>query len=96
MISSIIRNTAEFGRWGGEEFIIILPNTKLEDAIVLAEKLRTRIEKIDINEIEGVTASFGVTSFCGNEAMDLLISRADKCMYKAKIEGRNRVNYQME
>lgn len=82
-------------RWGGEEFILFLPETPFEQALVFAERLRESIEHLDIvfdHTIIHITASFGVT-YRANEdlLLDNLISKSDKLLYRAKAEGRNRV-----
>jgi len=87
-----IRKTDIFGRWGGEEFIIILPFTNLENALILAEKLRKKIEEHDFDGIN-ITISFGVTELKIDDNADTLINRADEALYKAKNKGRNRVCY---
>lgn len=81
-------------RWGGEEFIIFLPETSISAAIGVAEKLREIIENKSI-ETEGstlnITVSFGVTSFNSKEGFAKSYSRADEALYLAKQKGRNRV-----
>jgi diguanylate cyclase (GGDEF)-like protein len=79
------------GRWGGEEFLILLPETTLENAEKLAEKLRREIEATDFGIPESVTCSFGVTSYLHTEKIDHVIARADRNLYRAKLEGKNRV-----
>ena len=81
-------------RWGGEEFLIILTNTDLAAASMVACTLRDRIEKkhfaFDGNPIL-VTVSAGVAAYRANETRESFISRADALLYQAKNEGRNRV-----
>jgi len=91
LVSLNIRTSDIFARWGGEEFVIILPETSLLDAVILAEKLRGVIEKYNFNTPKQITCSFGVTSFYGKETEDDVLKRADKYLYKAKELGRNRV-----
>lgn len=79
------------GRWGGEEFLILLPETTEENAEKLAEKLRREIEATDFGIPEAVTCSFGVTNYLHPEKIDLVIARADRNLYRAKLEGKNRV-----
>ena len=88
-----LRNTDIFARWGGEEFIILLPNTDLKGAKSVAEKLRRAIERLYIPELKGrkITASFGVTQVYNDELLAEAIHRADTALYKAKNEGRNQV-----
>ncbi len=92
-LTGTLRQTDLCGRFGGEEFIVLLPNTDLENAIKIAEKLRANLENMELSADEGaplsITASFGVIS--GDENLDALVSRADHAMYQAKQSGRNRV-----
>ncbi len=86
-----VRASDVAGRWGGEEFMVICPETPLEGAAVIAEKLRRAIADHGFPVIGHMTASFGVAASCpGNHAEDLF-ARADKALYRAKDEGRNRV-----
>ena len=83
-------------RYGGEEFGVVLPNTPLNGAIMLAESIRAIIEaqapkNDDGSEIDKVTISFGVAQFVPGEDVSLLIDRADACLYASKEAGRNRV-----
>ncbi len=91
LVSENIRGQDIFARWGGEEFMIVVPNTALENAFVLAEKLRGLIEELKVADNVKFTASFGVTEFGGNEDADSLTNRADEALYRAKKEGRNKV-----
>ena len=91
LISSSIRSTDFFGRWGGEEFLIALPQTEMHDAIKIAEKIRIIIEDYDHPIVQRVTASFGVTEWIPSEEKELLYKRVDELMYMAKRSGRNTV-----
>ena len=88
-----LRKSDIFARWGGEEFVIILPHTDLSGAKVVAEKLRAAVESLNIPELKGkkVTASFGVTLLREGETLENGIFRADVALYKAKKLGKNRV-----
>lgn len=90
LVSKRIRESDIFGRWGGEEFVIILAQTALNDAIVLAEKLRTMVESHRF-ENGRVTCSFGVAQMIDDDTEETLIHRADAMLYVAKESGRNRV-----
>lgn len=89
------------GRYGGEEFAILLPFTKLEEAKMVAERLRKAVEnkKIDISKINtessekniSVTISLGVAEYSKENSEETLLQNADKALYKAKESGRNRV-----
>ncbi len=78
------------GRWGGEEFLVIIPGMARPDAVALAEHLR---EQVSISPIAGleVTASFGVASVRRDDDIDELFARADERLYEAKNAGRNLV-----
>jgi diguanylate cyclase (GGDEF)-like protein len=91
LISSRIRKTDIIGRWGGEEFFIICPETELESAVQMAETIRFMIEAKEIKQSESITASFGVSSYLANDTYATIISRADTALYEAKKTGRNRV-----
>jgi diguanylate cyclase (GGDEF)-like protein/PAS domain S-box-containing protein len=88
-----IRETDIFGRWGGEEFIIVAPDTVVENAYILAEQLRQKISEMNISNVGKVTVSFGVTSYCSGDTVNTIVNRTDDMMYKAKDEGRNCVRY---
>jgi diguanylate cyclase (GGDEF)-like protein len=92
LIISVLRRSDVCCRWGGEEFVILLPDTGLEEASGVAEKLRAAIASFPAPLPDAdvpVTASFGVAE--GNDDLERLIDRADSALYRAKREGRNRV-----
>jgi diguanylate cyclase (GGDEF)-like protein len=81
-------------RWGGEEFLLMLPDTDLEEAVRVADKIRKAVAERPVAGEEckvAVTISFGVARFDGHESLGELVRRADDAMYRAKSEGRNRV-----
>ncbi|MEA3374363.1 MAG: diguanylate cyclase [Campylobacterota bacterium] len=78
-------------RWGGEEFIILLPHSDIEQAEVKAEMLRSSIEAYTQEDIPHFTISLGVTKFHTNESAEDLLNRVDRAMYEAKEGGRNKV-----
>ncbi|MGC9527387.1 MAG: transporter substrate-binding domain-containing diguanylate cyclase [Limnospira sp.] len=87
-----LRNTDILGRWGGEEFIIIAPNTNLSQATALAEALRQQLSNHEFTTVDHQTASFGVAEFnSSNYSISHLISQVDEALYKAKETGRNSV-----
>ncbi len=90
-ISANIRNTDLFARWGGEEFVLLLPETDLENAKLLCEKLRRKVEMIECDEAERITSSFGVTQLHKEDTLKTALDRADHALYEAKKAGRNRV-----
>ncbi|NYT25485.1 GGDEF domain-containing protein [Alcaligenaceae bacterium] len=91
ILTADTRITDTVGRWGGEEFMIIVPNSGLGNAARLAEKLRSGIEAHDFPTVGKMTASFGVTGFAPEDDVVTMISRADMTLYAAKRAGRNRV-----
>jgi diguanylate cyclase (GGDEF)-like protein len=81
-------------RWGGEEFVLLLPETTLAAAMATCERLREAVAAIDFSDIDAelhITASFGVAEAAGVEDHDRLLHRADEALYRAKANGRNRV-----
>jgi diguanylate cyclase len=87
------RSTDIFGRYGGEEFVILLPDTMLEGALIHAENVRRRVEKMvfpDISRELHVTISIGVAEFRQMENIEATFQRADEALYRAKNGGRNR------
>ena len=90
IISENLRNSDIFGRYGGEEFLIICTKTSENNAFILAEKLRTKIENYKFPHVEQKTISLGITSFEKNDSIKSLFKKADLALYKAKHTGRNK------
>ena len=90
-ISSRLRATDVLARWGGDEFFIILPETNLKNATILAEELRQILSNQQIGEIKGIKASFGVAEYCEEDCVDRIMKRVDNLMYKSKNNGGNSV-----
>lgn len=86
-----IREIDIFARFGGEEFMILTPETDLHGAAVMAEKLRQEIEENAFSHGETLTCSFGVSMYKSNDKPDDMIKRVDDRLYKAKNNGRNQV-----
>ena len=84
-----IRKPDVFIRWGGEEFTILLPQTNLEGAIVVANKLRVLLENLEHPHVGRVTASFAVAERINGETFENWFQRLDSALYKAKDSGRN-------
>ena len=91
ILMATTRETDIVGRWGGEEFILICPETGLEEARTLAEGLRREIAATHFPGIGRLTASFGVADYEAEAGPGLLVGRADEAMYLAKHSGRNQV-----
>ncbi|WP_169357064.1 GGDEF domain-containing protein [Thermodesulfobacterium hveragerdense] len=83
------------GRWGGEEFIVVLPETDLKNAVWVAEKLRKAVEdlEIGIHRLK-ITISLGVSEYKLEEEISNLIKRADSALYLAKRSGKNCVKFE--
>ncbi|MTI65844.1 MAG: diguanylate cyclase [Firmicutes bacterium] len=91
---NIIRKVDSFGRFGGEEFIIILPETDSDSAFNIAERIRNKISNMEINNEEEkifITISIGVSTLKDETKINDLINKADKALYDAKNNGRNQV-----
>ena len=91
LVKKHLRQSDTFGRWGGEEFLIIAPHTNAQEAYALAEKLRKIIESHTFSSVEHITVSFGVTECKKEHTLDADILTSDKALYRSKQEGRNRV-----
>ncbi len=84
-----IRKTDTIGRWGGEEFLIICPETELDGAVRLAEKLRMAFAAHEFMIVGSVTCSIGVTEYEEHSTESVMMRAADQALYQAKREGRN-------
>ncbi|MBU1233587.1 MAG: GGDEF domain-containing protein, partial [Proteobacteria bacterium] len=94
----VLRDSDIFGRWGGEEFIAFLPETNIHESSMIAERLRSKLSRIEVSDRKGrlvtITVSIGlrvVTSGETDVLVDEVIREADDALYMAKKEGRNRV-----
>jgi two-component system cell cycle response regulator len=96
----IINNSDWAGRYGGEEFIIVLNNTDLKNAYIITEKIRKQLENTTLNYDDiniNITASFGIYSISDYDInITELLSKVDKNLYKAKASGRNRIIMSLE
>ncbi len=93
-VQNQVRPDDTFGRYGGEEFLLMLPDTLAPGAAVLADRVRLAIEQMRCAELGPsivMTVSIGVAEFCPGEAVSAAIGRADEALYLAKSAGRNRV-----
>ncbi|PHQ65852.1 MAG: diguanylate cyclase response regulator [Sulfurimonas sp.] len=91
LIKKSIRDSDIFARWGGEEFVLLLPHVSLEKAEEIANYLRAKIEDDKFPEVASITCSFGVACYKDGDTIDSIIKRADSALYDAKNAGRNRV-----
>jgi diguanylate cyclase (GGDEF)-like protein len=88
-----IRTVDTFIRWGGEEFIILLPYTDKKESMELADRLKTSLAKTSFEHGISITCSVGVTVLNDDDNYKSFVDRADKAQYKSKNEGKNRVTY---
>ena len=92
-IQGLIRESDFVGRWGGEEFLIIIEKSTDEDAFNLCEKIRVSIENYFTKQKRAMTVSIGLTKYIRNEDKDILFKRVDDSLYKSKENGRNQTNF---
>jgi len=91
LMKNNMRNVDLVARLGGEEFIIVMPQTALNEAKEKAERLRVETEQLHFDSMQrGVTASFGVTEFGSSDDAEAVLKRVDEAIYVSKHEGRNR------
>jgi diguanylate cyclase (GGDEF)-like protein len=91
IVSVHLRNTDLLARWGGEEFVILAPGSDTEMARQAAEKLAAVIQRTVFDEVGAITCSFGIAQYAAGDSAATLIARADNALYRAKMNGRNRV-----
>ena len=90
-VQNTIRDEDAIGRWGGEEFLILVGNVSSEQATALAERIRGIVELVPFQIVGTITVSFGVTSARKDDTRKTLFARVDKALYEAKKTGRNKV-----
>lgn len=93
-IGANLREADTFGRWGGEEFLLLLPDTPLTGAATTAERARRQFETLTFDDLEPdlkITVSIGVAEWTRGETLDGIVARADEALYRAKFSGRNRL-----
>ena len=90
---AMIRAVDYLGRFGGEEFLLILVQASLPEALPVVDRIRTRLERFSFGDVDPelkITVSIGVTQYCPNEKLEEALRRVDNALYKAKSKGRNR------
>lgn len=90
-LTQSVRKIDKVGRWGGEEFIIILAETNLDQAVNVAETLQNVIAQFDFTTAKNITGSFGIAEFKDDDTPETIINRADKGLYQAKDNGRDQI-----
>ncbi|MCR5717184.1 MAG: GGDEF domain-containing protein [Lachnospiraceae bacterium] len=91
LIKELLKDGHAFGRWGGEEFIYLLPHTTKEDLFAFAESIRKCIDDICFVTVQHLTISLGTTLALPDDTREQLVKRADEAVYEAKQTGRNKV-----
>lgn len=90
-VNDIIRKEDIFARWGGDEFILLLPQTGIEGASLLSERIRKNIEQDELIKLHGVTISVGCSEWVYKEYLESWFKRTDKALYVSKNTGKNKV-----
>jgi diguanylate cyclase (GGDEF)-like protein len=90
-VSTLTRTTDTLSRWGGEEFLLLLPETNVEKAFLLAERIRQSVMQSRLIPQQEITISLGVTQATKGDDKHELLRRVDSAMYLAKQSGRNKV-----
>ena len=90
-----VRESDTFARWGGEEFVILLPLIDIKSALSFTDRIREYISKIDFEKIEKVTCSFGLVEYKAGDDPKSILKRADENLYAAKKSGKNKVVCQL-
>lgn len=91
LIKTHLRDNDLLARWGGEEFMVLLPHINKDEAINIAQKLRSLVDEHTFEDVSKMTVSFGVASFLENDSFDTILERTDRALYQAKDKGRNKV-----
>ncbi len=91
IISSSVREVDKVFRWGGEEFVVILPYTDIDSSASVAEKIRQKIEHYNFKIDQAITSSFGVVQYSKEHSLREFMEHADEALYQAKEHGRNQI-----
>ena len=91
IITKSIRANDIFARWGGEEFVLLLIGTPEDTATTIANTLREKIQTSDFDKAGTITCSIGLSTYCTGDTVESWFTRVDEALYKAKENGRNRV-----
>lgn len=90
-VADTIRETDQLARWGGEEFMVLLPQTRLPAALELAERLRAAVAGHPFPPVEEITISLGTSQWRPGMSRNALLKETDDALYEAKRQGRNHV-----
>jgi diguanylate cyclase (GGDEF)-like protein len=87
-----LRPSDLLGRFGGDEFVVLLPHANCQAAVLIAERILEQLQQVYIADVHQLTASFGVAELAADEDYEQLFRRADRALYQAKLGGRNQVS----
>ncbi len=88
-VKNNIRKSDTIARWGGEEFVVILPHTKLVTGVKIAQKLRSQIEALEVVDAPKFTCSFGISEYKKHQSIETFMHSVDTKLYEAKRSGKN-------
>lgn len=91
LIKEHIRSYDVFARWGGEEFLLLIPNLTEDTILAIAQKLRNVVKNYDFEYVEKITVSIGCAKLKNDDSIETFLNRADEALYMAKANGRDRV-----
>ncbi|MDD4312358.1 MAG: GGDEF domain-containing protein [Eubacteriales bacterium] len=96
LMQAQLRNSDTIARWGGDEFVLLLPNVTLQNAVLLLDRVKSAISKLSLNDTVTVSCSFGVVQMRPESTYQEMLSQADKLMYRSKQNGKGRITYHYE
>lgn len=88
-----LRNSDTIARWGGDEFVLLLPNVSLKNAVLLLDRVKDSVLKIDFENVDLVTCSFGVVQMGADSTYQQMLAEADALMYESKKSGKGKIIY---
>jgi diguanylate cyclase (GGDEF)-like protein len=89
-----LRNSDTIARWGGDEFVLLLPNVTLQNAVLLLDRVKNAINALTLDEGASVSCSFGVVQMRTDSTYQEMLAQADTMMYRSKKNGKGRIAYQ--
>lgn len=96
LMQAQLRNSDTIARWGGDEFVLLLPNVTLQNAVLLLDRVKFAISKLSLNDTVVVSCSFGVVQMRPESTYQEMLSQADALMYRSKQNGKGRITYPIE
>lgn len=96
LVSLIIKeiNANEcISRWGGDEFIILLPKRNLKSSVDLSKKIKNILYNTSVNKLDGIEVSIGISTYSPGDSLETTLKKVDKLMYKSKNNGKNRISF---